>query len=805
MKKSLIFWFAAITCAALFLVGCESPTNGDAGAAGSPGSVTFSGDVTDAELARAFAKSNEVILQSTVTSVYGVIPAGKTLAVFGKTAVENGESLEVAGALEIETGAELDASYVGGTAGYLKGTASGVKGAGTVKLPLVKTGVGVLPTDGIGYADGVAAVKAVGSYITGSVPGSALGNGDIVAIFTASPEITELTVSDITGLTDAAVPSGKTLTLTGTGNTVTGNLNLSTGKGTLIVDGTLEVSNDVTITGASAAANITVNGTLKLASAGTTFAIAGKVDLSGADIDATEAGVATLTLPTGATGAVGEISVGTSNALTIAGVTDTLTVESIGPQNGKGVKSDSVKTYAVKGGGSVGLATAAAAFIVKQAGIVNGTTDTEFVLDDSSGAITIASALTITNAVLKAGTTNGISVTAGAAPDTYYALSTANLAQVKGKIAYAGAVTGIAETLVIPAGVELDVSTAGTLATITGLTVNGTLTVGTPALTAIDANTDITGTGTLIAGAVADAKAVLIIESALAQATLATGTITDADLEIPATTIRTFTAAAAPSANVTVNGTAVFSGAAAPVGNVTVNGTVVVPTDGSLTIKNGKALDIAAGGVVALTGTGSLVLTSASDTSGAKITGTGKVTAGLTEISGGTSGWQAVGSHSNGVTIAALTADTASITGTSGEVFTAQGAGATITQLAGENNALTIAADTVINLKGTGSAAGGTITLTSGANPGKLAFTAATSKVLLGESQEGAGAISGVNTPTIGGRAIVIDTLVAADFKNKDSKLVQLGGTTAGNFTADVTADADVVIDSTVVAAGSAV
>jgi hypothetical protein len=300
---------------------------------------------------------------------------------------------------------------------------------------------------------------------------------------------------------------------------------------------------------------------------------------------------------------------------------------------------------------------------------------------------------------------------------------------------------------------------------------------------------------------VVDGTAKFIIESSLKYASLASTTIdASSGLTIPANTVRIFTAAAAPSGNVTVNGTAIFSGAAAPAENVTVNGTLTVSSTGSLTIDAGKTL--ANAGTVALTGTGSLVLTSADSTGGAKITGAGKVTAGLTEIVGGTSGWQAVGTHSSDVTIASVSAVAASITAATGEVFTAQGAGATITQLPGASNALTIAANTEINLAGNGTTAAGKITLVSGPDPAKLAFGATSSKVLAGAGAGGSG-IGGVTTVTIGGKAIVNGGLVAADYQNANSKLVQLGGTTQGNFTASVTPDQDVVIDSTVVAAGS--
>jgi hypothetical protein len=115
---------------------------------------------------------------------------------------------------------------------------------------------------------------------------------------------------------------------------------------------------------------------------------------------------------------------------------------------------------------------------------------------------------------------------------------------------------------------------------------------------------------------------------------------------------------------------------------------------------------------------GSLVLTGATSTNGALLTGdtVGKVTAGDTEIFGDTEGWQAVGTGT--ITIAPNTisanADTAILTGVSG-------GSSTITVAAGKT--LTIAANTTINLT-----AAGTIILSDPA--GKLSLSATTAKIL---------------------------------------------------------------------------
>jgi hypothetical protein len=264
--------------------------------------------------------------------------------------------------------------------------------------------------------------------------------------------------------------------------------------------------------------------------------------------------------------------------------------------------------------------------------------------------------------------------------------------------------------------------TATTLAAVKTLTVNGTLFADAATLAAIDATDDITGTGTLVIGSAMDpTKVKFVIESALKGANIGSAAITDDDLVIPADTYRYFTGKAAPSAKVTVNGMLGVSGT------------------GSLTIAAGA--ELANAGTIALTETGSVVLTGAASTGGAKLTGTGKLTAGKTEIVGGTSGWQAVSSASTTITIASsATEDTATITASANTVvLTAQGAGATITQLAGAGNALTIAAATTVDV----SAAGSLILKGAASNGAKVTLAADTAII------KGAGTTGSVTTANI--------------------------------------------------------
>jgi hypothetical protein len=249
-----------------------------------------------------------------------------------------------------------------------------------------------------------------------------------------------------------------------------------------------------------------------------------------------------------------------------------------------------------------------------------------------------------------------------------------------------------------------------------------------------------------------------------------------------------FTAAAATFAaatNITIDATATFSGALAPPGDITVGAKALLTIDnsGSLTIKAAQTL--ANAGTVALASTGgSVKLTSGLLTGGAKITGTGKLTAGKTEITGD---WQAVGTHASGVTIAATSADAATITAASGEVFTA-GAGAKITQLTGANNNLTIATATVIDLGGTTSAVGSIVLKKDDTNPGKLSFGATGATVKTGNTGGNAlGAVGGVfaassstddNEPPRSKREPKVRRGIKPDFRIKSPSLLSLLPTT---------------------------
>jgi hypothetical protein len=646
-----------------------------------------SGAADAAALEAAFAQHGTVKLASGVTSVDGLVPDGKTLVVEATMPVTQALSLEVLGTLQIAADAVLDASYVSGASGYLKG-ATAVAGTGSVKLPYFGADATV-PSGAVSFVNVTGtAVKIAGSYNNGSTAGGAVDVTGINALFALEGGPDALTATDIAGITATTVPANKTLTLLGTGNTTTA-LDL-TSKGTLVVEdgAVLEVTTSII-------GNTTtdVQGTLKFAASEVALSITG-IDLSNATIDASAAGVATLTLPTAAQTVKAIVVDDDTNDLSITGATE-LRVTSI--SGGKGIKSDSITKYATSANDFIALATA------QDTLIISSVANNEFAVETGSSAVVIGSALTFGGAAkIKTIGTGSISVTG--VTGGYLPLTTANLANfVSGsKITISDAATGADETLIIPEGVEVVAASAGletitgltvngtltagaaTLAAVTALTVNGTLTVGTPVLTALTVGTNITGTGELIAGALADGKAVLVVNSTLAKATIATtGTITG-NLTIPQNTIRTLTGAAV-----------------APAGDVTVE------TDATLNVANGAELTMLAdktltiSGVVALDGTGSVVLTSGASSSanGAKLDGAGKLTAQSLEISGA---WEVKPSDTNvqTVTIASTaTAGKATITGSTqsgGDALLVGGTTGRITQKAGTNaNALTLTTVTI--------------------------------------------------------------------------------------------------------------
>jgi hypothetical protein len=566
--------FLAVALGSFLITSCDSPTNGDPGASGAPGSTYLNGVVSARDLEDAFNNNAVVRLQSGVTTVEGVVPAGRTLRVISNPAILAASSLEVKGTLEIIAGGSLDASYVTATAGYLKGSGS-IIGAGGITLPYLGP-AGALPEGGIHYdSANISAVKSAGSYRNSSSTaiGNALDNTGVSSIFALSDGPDELTARNITGLTYTAVPADKELTLTGAGNDVAVNLNIANGGTLIVAEGATLATNasGITITANDTTSNITINGTLDLGNAGDS--VAGKVTNNGtiSTITTTSATlVALVALPgTGEISSSGVVPLGAVAALSQDLVIEagTITTHAIAaPFTGS-------KTITIEENGTLSLNaanTSIGATVVNEGTVATATTAPGFlhtIMDEiggavtSSGNVTGAGAITVpVGTVLTqitenwAGYTGPLTVNGEATFNAATFAALTSLTVAEGAALTADAATfALVTSLTLGEGVELDVP-AATFAAIENLTLGEGVEL-TAVLASFDELESLSGAGELTVGsAVSATQAALIINSALHEATLASTAITGA-LTIPEDTIRTLTGVAVPDNTVTVNGT----------------------------------------------------------------------------------------------------------------------------------------------------------------------------------------------------------------------------------------------------------
>jgi hypothetical protein len=247
------------------LTGCEGPvgpagapgesgTPGDDGNDGLPGGHFPGGtNVIPKDLEVGFAYSDVIILQSQVETVYGVVPAGKTLQVVGEVSVFSEKELIIEGTLEIVEGGILSAfgevispmafpvlPAVSSTVstGFLKAGSTGViKGKGVLILPYA---LDEAFTKGLSYNS-----PEVGNVTR--FPGSLSirekdeleanwSSDEIEAIFDSDPSLETLRVKDVKNLLVTAIPKGKTLSLYGWYNTIYSDFNLTATNARLVVE-----------------------------------------------------------------------------------------------------------------------------------------------------------------------------------------------------------------------------------------------------------------------------------------------------------------------------------------------------------------------------------------------------------------------------------------------------------------------------------------------------------------------------------------------------------------------------------------
>ncbi|MDR1637219.1 MAG: hypothetical protein LBR93_07760 [Treponema sp.] len=561
-RKSLLFGLLAVLSAVLIFTGCVNPADGSDGA---PGVGTEGPDgknigfvnttsVTAAELKALFetALVDVVTLGTVVEKVDGEIPSGKKLIVTGPdTAVKNGESLEIKadGTLAIFGGAKLNASYTS-TVGYVKGSAAGITGEGVIVLPFVDGGT--LPEGGISYTADIEAKKAVGSYNDGdSTPAGPLDNAGIVKIFGLTEGPDSLTVADITGLTKAAVPSGKTLTLTGTANTFTGALDLALG-GDLIVDGTLATTGTFEIKANGTDSNITINGKLDLGATGT---IAGKITNNGVISSAATTNTVLMPLITTPVG---------SGKVVLSG-------DAGSPLSGTAALTQNVE---IAENGTLKAAAVAAPFSNDK----TITIETDGTLDLGEAVAT----LSLTGVTIK---NDGGTIATTTTSDK--ALQAILNAGVGGNVTSDGAVVISTENpltaFTVPAGTEFTHKTGAFLGGAVPIVIEGDATFTTGTFASQTGKVTVNGTATFTVGTFEG------LVGAANQTIVEVGPNGNATF-----TAATFKASNQTVGNIVINGTASFGAAAAPGGNVTVgaSGVVNIGTAGSLAVTGTKTLTV---------------------------------------------------------------------------------------------------------------------------------------------------------------------------------------------------------------------
>jgi hypothetical protein len=281
LRKSLILGSITLLMVMLFaLTGCEGPVGpaGDPGVNGLPGSRGEDGydgtlggrflggpDITEEDLIDAFARNDIIGLESGVDSVYGLVPAGKTLVVVGtRTKILYEKTLAIDGTLQVSDGAILSAAAIRTTpttniyndVGALTASESAkIIGGGAIILPYVLGG---------DFKGGLHfnSEQLLTSSSPSRYPGAVFQNdrtftapdptyigeypvqlpaSSLPYIF-AKEQVNKLTVYNIIGLragtspADIHIPGTRELTLKGTGNTLDSAAFDLKGGASLIVD-----------------------------------------------------------------------------------------------------------------------------------------------------------------------------------------------------------------------------------------------------------------------------------------------------------------------------------------------------------------------------------------------------------------------------------------------------------------------------------------------------------------------------------------------------------------------------------------
>jgi hypothetical protein len=392
-KKSLHLGSVTLVLSALLaLAGCPNPATD--GPAGAPGRESLSGTIDAARLKELFAVNDTVQLLTGSTLVQGEVPPGKTLEISGS--VQLGGGLEVNGVLDIKAGGELGK----GSGKLYLGRGGRVLVNGFVYLEQELFLEQPIPSEldsGEVRFDPRVSLGAAGGL---SLPGTVVPVG-VNNYFT---KVNNLKWAHTAPLTAATLPvlsnwvPGKTLTLNAAAITASTDIDVS-GKGTLIIDGTVLVPANLslgafTLTANAGTRNVIVgeNGSITLSDAAS--ALAGGIKIQGALVAGVTAPAVTIPGTVDLTAAT--LRAGVNNGVFyFADAPYAIGTVDVSPNNlvlreSRGLSIRAVTNTGAGGGTSLTIPPAV-------------TTTIEEVLTNGSNPLTITSISGVQNAILKPG------------------------------------------------------------------------------------------------------------------------------------------------------------------------------------------------------------------------------------------------------------------------------------------------------------------------------------------------------------------------------------------------------------------
>ena len=301
MKKSLIFWFAAVMCAAWILVGCEQEPETKTVTVTVPEMIHLDVFATDEPgLIAALAETGDLnigLSQSVTLGAALTIPNGKLVYILNGGGLDaSSKLLTVEGQVYVGLGGTLTATATGGVAvtngivHVVKGgtlvtdTAASVNDGAAAPATVLGTAKASFATGGsLGLTGTLADITAVGTALGYVGKGTLdLSSATITTAPKPSEAVAAFNAKSATGLiinangTEGAdpltIPAGLVLTTTDTLASITGltvNGTLTASSATLVALTTLTVNGDLTVKDTIKVASVTGTGNITFSNAAT--------------------------------------------------------------------------------------------------------------------------------------------------------------------------------------------------------------------------------------------------------------------------------------------------------------------------------------------------------------------------------------------------------------------------------------------------------------------------------------------------------------------------------------------------------